>query len=57
MVKSNMGGALAGTGFDCPTIGSTIPKGYKLVCGVDNRWRLVKTDLVASSDVNRNNNK
>lgn len=57
MVKSNTDEVPVGTGFGCPTIGNSIPKGYKLVCGADNRWRLVKTKLVVNGNVSRNNNK
>lgn len=57
MAKSNTDGTPVGTGFGCPTIGSSVPKGYKLVCGADNRWRLVKIKFVANVNTNRSNNK
>lgn len=43
MAKSN--GSMKstiGSGFDCPTIGSIVPKGHTLVRGSDGKWQIVR---------------
>lgn len=40
MTKSNI--STIGSGLDCPTIGSAIPKGYTLALGSNGRWQLVR---------------
>lgn len=43
MAKSNEN--MIGSGFNCPTIGSAIPKGYTLACGSDGKWQIVRKQV------------
>ena len=49
--NSNIDKAPVETGFNCPTIGNVITKGYKLVRGANNRWRLVKVKSVINNNI------
>lgn len=49
--NSNTDRAPVETGFNCPTIGNVVTKGYKLVRGTNNMWRLVKVKSVTNNNI------